>query len=119
MPSGGVVLLDVYSLAAFEQREEVAIYGANLLDGFWSQGEYYGFLNTFRYEAENVILDKYTIVETDRTRTVYNWLQYFCPDSLVGEFEQSGFTVESIYADVVGTPYDTTSSEFSVVAKRT
>ena len=43
---GGSVLLDVYSLNAFEQREETAMYEANLLNGFWSPNKYYGFLNT-------------------------------------------------------------------------
>ena len=33
---GGSILLDVYSLTAFDQREEVAIYEANLLNSFWS-----------------------------------------------------------------------------------
>ncbi len=33
---GGAVLLDVYSLAGFDEREETATYGVNLLNGFWS-----------------------------------------------------------------------------------
>ena len=50
-PSGSV-LLDVYSLAAFSEREEKAQYEINLLNGFWSHHKYYGFLNTFKYEKE-------------------------------------------------------------------
>ncbi|MFA5323894.1 MAG: class I SAM-dependent methyltransferase, partial [Smithella sp.] len=46
----GSVLLDVYSLKAFDQREETATYEANLLNGFWSPNKYYGFLNTFKYQ---------------------------------------------------------------------
>jgi len=115
---GGSILLDVYSLTAFDEREETAKYEIDLLDGFWSPKKYYGFLNTFRYEEEEVVLDKYTIVEADRTRTVYNWLQYFSPESLEREFDEAGFTVETIYSDVAGTPYETTACEFSVVAKK-
>lgn len=62
----------MYSLSAFEQKEEVAIYEVNQLDGFWSPNKYYGFLNTFKYDEEKVALDKYTIIELDRTREVYN-----------------------------------------------
>ena len=40
---GGSVLLDVYSLKAFEQREETATYEPNLHNGFWSPHKYYGF----------------------------------------------------------------------------
>ncbi|MFC1895903.1 methyltransferase domain-containing protein [Thermodesulfobacteriota bacterium] len=114
----GSVLLDAYSLAAFHQREEAATYEANLLNGFWSPRKYYGFLNTFKYDRDKVVLDKYTIVESDRVRTIYNWLQYFRPEDLEREFVHRGFTVEELYSDVAGTPYDPQSSEFAVVAKR-
>ena len=115
---GGYVILDVYSLNAFEEREEIAKYETNILNGFWSPNKYYGFLNTFKYDREKVILDKYTIVESDRTRTVYNWLQYFSPEDLEREFVESGFSIEGLYSDVAGTPYNRESSEFAVIAKR-
>jgi cyclopropane fatty-acyl-phospholipid synthase-like methyltransferase len=115
---GGSVLLDVYSLNAFEQREEIAKYEINLLDGFWSPNKYYGFLNTFKYEQEKVILDKYTLIEADRTRTIYNWLQYFSPETIKKEFEECGFTVDQLYSDVAGTPFDPKANQFAVVAKK-
>lgn len=115
---GGSVLLDVYSLAAFDGREEVATYEVNLLNGFWSPNKYYGFLTTFKYDEEKVVLDKYTIVEMERTRTAYNWLQYFAPEDLEKEFRNSGFSVEGLYSDVAGTPYDRNSDEFAIVATR-
>ena len=115
---GGSVLLDVYSLAAFSQREEAATYEVNLLNGFWSPNKYYGFLNTFKYDKEKVALDKYTIVESDRTRTVYNWLQHFEPEDLEKEFRDTGFSVEGLYSDVTGTPYDRNADEFAVIGTR-
>jgi len=114
----GSVLLDVYSLSAFEQREEIATYEVNQLNGFWSPNKYYGFVNTFKFDEEKVVLDKYTIVETERTITVYNWLQYFAPEELEREFMDAKFSVEGIYSDVAGTPYDLKSNEFAVIAKR-
>jgi len=114
----GSVLLDVYSLKAFDQREETARYEANLLNGFWSPNKYYGFLNTFKYQKEKVVLDKYVLVEAGRTRTVYNWLQYFGPEALKREFEECGFTVEDFYSDVAGSPFSSESREFAVVAKK-
>jgi SAM-dependent methyltransferase len=115
---GGSVLLDVYSLAAFDQREEVAAYEVNLLNGFWSPNKYYGFLNSFKYDEEKVTLDKYTIVESGRTRTVYNWLQYFAPEDLKREFLDAGFSVEELYSDVAGSLFDSKSSEFAVIARK-
>jgi len=115
---GGSVLLDVYSLVAFDQKEEAATYELNQLDGFWSPNRYYGFLNTFKYPEEKVVLDKYTIVESDRTRTVYNWMQYFAPEDLERELGEAGFSVQGLYSDVAGTPWDRESSEFAVLAQR-
>ena len=115
---GGSVLLDVYSLTAFEQREETAIYEANLLDGFWSANKYYGFLNTFKYEDKKIVLDKYTLIETSRTRTVFNWLQYFSPETVEREFVECGFTIEKLCSDVAGSPFDPETTEFAVVARK-
>jgi len=115
---GGYVLLDVYSMAAFDQREETAIYQVNLLDGFWSPNRYHGFLNTFKYRNEKVSLDKYTIVEAARTRTVYNWLQYFTRHAIETEFEKCGLKVEEVYSDVAGSAFNAQSTEFAVVARK-
>lgn len=115
---GGAVLLDVYSLSAFDQKEEVALYELDMLDGFWSPNRYYAFLNTFKYGEEKVVLDKYTIVEAARTRTVYNWLQHFAPEDLEQELRDAGFVVEGFYSDVAGTPFDRSAGEFAVIARR-
>ena len=53
-----------------------------------------------------------------RELEVYNWLQYFSPESLQREFRESGFKVESSFSDVAGTPLDETASEFAVVARK-
>jgi 2-polyprenyl-3-methyl-5-hydroxy-6-metoxy-1,4-benzoquinol methylase len=115
---GGHVLLDVYSLVGFQQREEAAGYGLNQLDGFWSPNRYYAFTNTFKYEEEKVILDKYTILEADRMKTIYNWLQYFSPERIRVELSDSGFEINDFYSDVAGNPFDPRSGEFAVVAER-
>lgn len=114
----GSVLLDVYSLSSFNQREESATYEFNQLNGFWSAEDYYCFVNTFKYDEINVILDKYTIIEAARTRTVYNWLQYFSTESLRQEFEENGFKIEECYSDVAGTSFSPESAEFAIVAKK-
>ena len=86
--------------------------------GFWSKEDYYGFLNTFKYDDEKVILDKYTIIEKARTRTAYNWLQYFSPDTLRKEFDENGFKIEEFYSDVAGKTFNSNSTEYAVVARK-
>ena len=115
---GGSVLLDVHSLNTFHRREEIATYEKNQLDGFWSADDYFGFLNIFKYDREKITLDKYTIIEKDRTRVIYNWLQYFTQDTLRMEFETAGFVLEKFYSDVAGKPFSDSSPDLAIVAKK-
>ncbi len=115
---GGAIFLDVYSLSAFAERKETALCQFNLLDSFWSAQNYYGFLNTFKYEDEKLVLDKYTVIEKDRTRVVYNWLQYYSLDTLAREFEENQFQITNYYCNVVGMPYNSDSAEIAVVGKK-
>jgi len=114
----GSVLMDVHSLNTFNSRDKVATYERNQLDTFWSSNDYYGFLNTFKYDKEKVTLDKYTIIEEARTRVVYNWLQFFSQDSLTEEFEGSGFEAEEFYSDVAGSTFLPESPDIAIVAKK-
>ena len=114
----GSVLIDVYSLNAFNQREEAETYEHSRLNGFWSPENYYCFQNTFKYDEEKVVLDKYTIIEKERTRIAYNWLQYYSENSLRKEFEENGFKVEGFYSDVTGTTTSPESLEIVIIVKK-
>jgi SAM-dependent methyltransferase len=114
---GGSVLLDVHSVNYFNQREESATYELNQLNSFWSPDDYYCFVNTFKYEKQKVLLDKYTIIEESRQRSVYNWFQCYSEDSLRREFEGNGFKVEALYSDVAGKAIASESAELAIVAK--
>ena len=102
---GGAVLLDVNSRVAYAQRVESVSFEPGLMDGFWSAAPYFGFRHTFKYDAEHVVLDKYTIVEPHRTRCVYNWLQYFSFESLSDDFERCGLRIVERFADLAGAPH--------------
>ncbi|MBW1616207.1 MAG: class I SAM-dependent methyltransferase [Deltaproteobacteria bacterium] len=112
----GLVALDIYSLNSFDARKETSYYELNQLNGFWSDKDYYCFVNTFKYNKERVILDKYSIIEETGKREIYNWLQYFDESSLKKEFEQSGFIVKELYADVAGGVFAENSAEIAIVA---
>jgi len=114
----GALLLDVCSLAAFEKRSETGTCEHLQLDGFWSAQDYFAFANTFKYQEENVVLDKYTIVEAARTWQVYNWLQYYDRQSLTAEFAENGFRIEEWYANISGAPYCRDAPEIAVVARK-
>ncbi|MEM8570434.1 MAG: methyltransferase domain-containing protein [Pseudomonadota bacterium] len=115
----GALLLDVYSMAAFAERETARFYERNQLNHFWSARDYFCFVNTFKYESEAVVLDKYSIFpETGEAETVYNWLQYFSPESLRDELSAAGFLIDHMYGDVSGAAYAEQSSEFAIAATK-
>ena len=114
----GRIVLDVYSLRAFAGKEEGLLCEKNQLNGFWSGNPYFGIVASFKYDDEQVSLDKYVIVEKDRQWEVYNWLQYFTPETLEQEARAAGLEVENIYGDVAGSPYVSDATEFAVVLKR-
>ncbi len=114
---GGHVLLDVYSLPAFQRREEDARVTLYSRGGFWAPGRYYEFLNRFKYEEARVALDQYTIVEADRVRRIYNWFQHFAASDLEREFTAAGYSIEGFHSDVAGGDYAPGAVEFAVVAR--
>lgn len=113
----GAILLDVYSLNFYNNREESAIYEFNQLSKFWSADDYYSFQNTFKYDREKVILDKYTIIEKSRIRVVYNWLQCFSVETLKNEFEENGIEIVEVFSDVAGSEYRSDTLEFAIAGK--
>ena len=113
----GRVMLDVNTMNAFNAREESAFYERRQLNGFWSPDDYFGFVNTFKYDEEKVVLDKYTIIEEYRTRVIYNWFQHFDLISLAKEVESNGLAIEETYGDVAGGSYCTESNEMAVVLR--
>ena len=114
----GQVVLDVYSLQAFTDKQEGLICEKNQLNGFWSARPYFGIVGSVKYDHEKVSLDKYTIIEEERQKEIYNWLQYFTPESLEREVHASGLRIEELYGDVAGSPYDAGAAEFAVVMRR-
>lgn len=118
LAKGGKILFDVYSLDAYEDRKEGALYEHQQLYGFWSSNDYYAFLNTFKYEEEKVVLDKYTIFEENCSYEVYNWLQYYNLDVLRLTLEKAGFNIIETYANVAGEAYKGRSPEIAVIAEK-
>lgn len=113
----GRFVFDVYGLASMRSREEAVTYQPGLMDGFWSAEPYHGFLHTFLYDRERVILDKYEIVDANRSRTIYNWLQCFDLDSIEQELDRGGLEISAFFGDLTGANLEADPFEFCVVAK--
>lgn len=113
----GSILLDVSSLKAFDRTMEKAVFRVNLENNFWSKEKNHEFLNTFKYDAEKVTLDKYTIIEKDRTRRIFNWLQHYDQESVAKEFSESGLKIVKYMANVAGDEFKADENEFAIIAQ--
>ena len=114
---GGTFLFDVMSIKAFDTLEETSAFGQRFMGGFWAEGDYFAFQNTFKYDAEKLMLDQYTVIEKSRTWQVFNWMQYFSASDITSESEQNGFEVVEIAMDFANADNGRDGSHFGVVAK--
>ena len=113
---GGTFVFDVMSTTSFEGFAEHSTFAPNYMDGFWSPNDYFVFHQAHRYEDEKVSLDRFTVVEEHRTWHVYNWMQYFSPESITAELSANGFgeidVVNSFHAQ------ERDEASFGVIARR-
>ncbi len=114
----GMLFFDIFSIKAFSKREGVTRFGKNIMDKFWSEEEYYCFVNSFKYEKDTVFLDKYTIIEKNRTFEVFNWLKYFSLDEILNEIKESGFEIINYYSDITGKEYNIESDTIAIACKK-
>lgn len=114
--SGGRFIFDVLGLASLAAHEERASLTEHPADGFWSPDPCFEFLHSFRYDSEQVTLDKYDLIEAHRHRTVYNWLQHYDPRSIEEELHGHGFEVTALRADLTGADFAPDGTDFAVVS---
>lgn len=77
-----------------------------LKSGFWKPGLHLVLEEGFDYPEQSIWLDQYTIIEADGKVSVYrNWFQDYTPEMITAELVRGGFSVESLWGDLVGTPY--------------
>ncbi len=114
---GGRFVLDVFSSVLFEGLDEMARYEVALEGGFWASEPYFLFTNRFKYQEEIAYLDRHTIIQADRQRELFNWIQCYDPARLKTELEVTGWEMEACLGNLAGDPYDPETSEFAVVAR--
>lgn len=113
---GGQVIFDVAGIGSFAQKEEVTIIQDKLMGGFWAEDDYVGIQRTFVYADEHLSLDRYLIVEPSETWQIYNWLQYFTPESIEEELRNAGYEIDQMVGDLSGVPLKPRSDFIGIVA---
>jgi SAM-dependent methyltransferase len=114
----GVMFFDVLSLEPFTGLLEGNRFVSHPDGGFWSPEPHFELHSSYVYADESVGLGKHTIVEDQGVRVIYNWLQYFSPESLSAELEEGGFCICEQFGNVAGDEADPRNEGFAVTIRR-
>jgi SAM-dependent methyltransferase len=114
---GGRIVIDVAGMGSFAQKGEETSLEDRLMGGFWAAGDYVGIQRSYLYPTDNLALDRYLIVEPDKTWQIFNWFQHFTPQSLEDELNSAGFEVDTMWASLSGEPLKSDSEFIGVIAK--
>jgi hypothetical protein len=90
--------------------------GLVLLSKKTKPGDYVGIQQSFVYPEECLSLDRYVIVEPGETWQIYNWMQYFTPESAEAELKSAGFEIRQMVGELTGVPLTPKSDFIGVVA---
>ena len=87
--------------------------------GFWKPGRHLVLEQGFDYPEQAIYLDQYIVIEGDGKVSVYrNWFQDYTVATITLELEEGGFTVEGVWGDLAGIPYEEGGAWIGVVARK-
>jgi SAM-dependent methyltransferase len=112
----GQIVFDVAGMGLLTGKEECTLLEDRLMGGFWADGDYVGIQRTFVYSKENLSLDRYLIIEPNETWQIFNWMQYFTPESLQAELRRAGFEVVKMAGELTGKQLQTDGDFIGVIA---
>ena len=112
----GHLVMDIAGMGSFAGKEEYTYIEDHLMQGFWAEGDYVGIHRAFVYPQEYLSLDRYMIIEPNETWQIFNWFQYFTPQSLQAELNSAGFAVDQMVGDLTGEPLKSGGDFIGVIA---
>lgn len=114
---GGAFVFDVSTTDQFKERNETATYGRRPMGDFWSPDDHFGFQTTFLYDEEKIALDRFLIIGRDKQSEIFNWMQYFDPETISREVNDAGLIVEEILSVSTGEPWTPQTGELALITR--
>ena len=114
---GGKFLFDVSSFRYYESVAEKLELEYHEDGGFWSPERHYVFNQTFKYEPEKLLLDKYTVITEREPKQVFNHLQCYSVETITSELFENEFEVVKPLGNAAGDEFDESNMEFALIAK--
>lgn len=115
---GGYFVLDV-STRAHRQQYGTKNRWSVEENGFWNAGTCLVLEQGFDYPDELIYLDQYIVIDAGhKVRVFRNWFQDYTAASITAELEAGGFAIQSLWADLAGTPFSETGEWIGVISRR-
>lgn len=87
--------------------------------GFWKPTPHLVLEEGFDYPEQSIFLDQATVIEESGRVTVYrNWFQDFTRKTITNELTDAGYSVQSVWNDLIGTPYTEGTGWIGLVAQK-
>jgi SAM-dependent methyltransferase len=116
--TGGHLVMDLNGPGAFDAVSDFVVMEERLMGGFFAPGDYIGIHKTDVYEDEWLSLDRFFIIEPDAAWQIFNWVQYYSPESAAAELAEGGFMVSAMTGGLDGTPLENESKVIGIVAEK-
>ena len=115
---GGHLVVDLYGPGAFDAVGEQIEIEDRLMFGFFAPGDYIGIHKTDVYEDDWASLDRFVVVEPGETWQIFNWAQYYTPESAAAELAEAGFMVKMITGGLDGETLQDDSKTLGLIAEK-
>lgn len=114
---GGKFLLDVFSMAKYNNFEEKQTWEICKNGGFWSEEKYLALNSNYKY-TDQVTLEQISIISEDKLTTYYLWDTCFTKEMLIEEAKEAGFQVCEIFGDVAGNAFHESNLTIAILLKK-
>jgi SAM-dependent methyltransferase len=119
LEDGGHLVLDLNGPGGFDAVGDHVEIEQRLMGGFFAPGDYVGIHKTDVYEAEWLSLDRFLIVEREQSWQIFNWAQYYTPETAAAELAEGGFMVSAMTGGLDGAALADDSKIIGIIAEKT
>ncbi|QHQ60432.1 methyltransferase domain-containing protein [Anaerocolumna sedimenticola] len=114
---GGVFVFDAFTRFNWEQQSMRNWYMSE--SGFWSPYPHLVLEQTVDFEAENVLLRQYTIIDSRGEVTTYNLRDhYYTKQNILLLMKRYGYHVQDVWSDLTGKDYEENTKCMGIAAKK-
>ena len=100
--AGGILILDVFTPARYDSRQEARDWNYQPDGGFWNERPHLCLNSFYRYDEDRTVLNQTIVIDESGVECYNIWEHCFTKDALLLEAQTAGFIQYKLYGDVSG-----------------